>query len=71
LVVGQKKTHKRGSDVDLAIKDNLSNDQVREIEYWLNEETLLPYYFDLVLYNDKLDSQLREHIDRVGLRLIL
>jgi len=57
--------------VDLAIKDNLSNDQVREIEYWLNEETLLPYYFDLVLYNDKLDSQLREHIDRVGLRLIL
>jgi hypothetical protein len=48
--VGQK-THKRGSDLDLAILDIISNDQAREIEYWLNEETLLPYYFDVVLYN--------------------
>jgi uncharacterized protein len=66
-----KGTHRNGSDIDLALfgsgSSDLDHDLILEISAVLNEETLLPYHFDLLDY-DRLESPvLREHIDRVGI----
>jgi len=36
----------------------------------LNEETLLPYFFDVVHYESLTEPRLVEHIDRVGKPLL-
>lgn len=65
-----KGTHRRGSDVDLALTgDALSRQDIVETSQALNEETPLPYRFD-VIDRDKLENrELAEHIDRVGQEL--
>ena len=56
-----KGDYRRGSDVDLAIIGD-----ERSVAYRLNEETHLPYFFD-VINLDKISNQpLRDHIERVG-----
>ena len=58
---------KVGSDVDLALKGALlSFEQVSHISYLLNEETLMPYQFDVLHYETLTSPELVEHIDRVG-----
>jgi len=63
-----KGNFKRGSDVDLAIwvSDNEITNQISGI---LNNETLLPYFFDIQNYNLITNQELKEHIDRVGIIL--
>jgi predicted nucleotidyltransferase len=62
-----KGTHKPGSDVDLAIKGKeLAYESAVRLASLLNEETPLPYFFDVVNYNGITEPQLLEHIDRVG-----
>lgn len=62
-----KGTYKPGSDVDLAVKgESLSYDDVSRIGYLLNEETLMPYQFDVLQYEAIRSSELIDHIDRVG-----
>ncbi|MEA3456782.1 MAG: nucleotidyltransferase domain-containing protein [Campylobacterota bacterium] len=56
-----KGNYKRGSDVDLAI----SGDE-RKASYMLNEETNLPYFFDVVNMDKINNKNLLEHIRRVG-----
>ena len=65
-----KGTFRRGSDVDLAlVGDGLSREDILETSLALNEETPLPYRFDVV-DRDRLESrELVEHIDRVGQKL--
>ena len=61
-------TFKRGSDVDLCLQgDHLSMKTVSEIHYQLEEETELPYFFDIVRYDSKLNPELKAHIDRAGI----
>ncbi|WP_129409184.1 nucleotidyltransferase family protein [Marinitoga lauensis] len=62
--------YKKGSDVDLAIKGkNLTRDLLLKISYYLNEETFLPYFFDILDYN-KIDNQdLKKHIDIYGITI--
>jgi uncharacterized protein len=63
-----KGNYKRGSDVDIAIwtENNIGAWQLPGI---LNEETLLPYKFDVLDY-DKIDNmQLKEHITRAGIEI--
>jgi len=60
-----KGNYTRGSDVDLAVKGCTAKDVI-SISMKLNEETTLPYFFDIVLYETIKSSQLIEHIDRVG-----
>ena len=55
-----KGNYKKGSDVDLAIIGD-----ERKFSYYLNEETNLPYFFDVVNLK-KLNDEILEHIKRVG-----
>ena len=63
-----KGNYKPGSDIDLAVNgDRVSPRIVAQLADCLNEETPLPYFFDVVHY-ETLDNQaLVDHIDRVGI----
>jgi predicted nucleotidyltransferase len=59
--------YKNGSDVDIALKGNgLSFNIISKINGFLNEETLMPYHFDVVNYHDIKNVDLVAHINRVG-----
>jgi predicted nucleotidyltransferase len=62
-----KGNFKNGSDVDIALKGDLLNFEViNQISYWLNEESSMPYKFDVLNYHTLTNGALKEHIDRVG-----
>ncbi len=64
-------THRNGSDVDLAIKgENIGIDTLAKLKYILEEETDLPYFFDVVVYGDIKSEALKREMDRNG-KLIL
>lgn len=69
LVFGSraKGNYKRGSDVDLALRGaELTERTAAQIAYYLNEETIMPYHFDVLTYSHIANPALRAHIDRVG-----
>ncbi|MEY4875215.1 MAG: hypothetical protein RL708_364 [Bacteroidota bacterium] len=62
-----KGNYKNGSDVDIALKGkNLTDGIINKIHFELNNETLLPYKFDVLNYQTITNKELQEHIDRVG-----
>lgn len=62
-----KGSFRKGSDVDIALKgNNIDFKIVSEISHLLNEETILPYKFDILNYHTINNADLIEHIDRVG-----
>ncbi len=63
-----KGTQRRGSDVDIALKGpQIDYRTVAEISDFLNEETIMPYHFDLLSYHAIDNPNLIGHIDRVGI----
>lgn len=63
-----KGTYQNGSDVDLALKGrNLSFTDISRISDELNEETIMPYRFDVLDYNRISEPKLKEHINRNGI----
>lgn len=67
-----KGTHKKASDVDLAIKGRaVTGETVKRLSFLLNEELPLPYFFDVVHYETLENRQLIEHIDRIGKSMTL
>ena len=63
-----KSTQKNGSDVDIVLKGkNVTRDTVNTISYLLNEETNMPYNFDIVNFSTIQNEALIEHIERVGM----
>lgn len=65
-----KGTYKRGSDIDLAISGAaLSYSIINELSYLLNEESTLPYYFDLLNFADISSPALLAHITEYGVQL--
>lgn len=58
--------YKPGSDVDLAIKGNVNAYIAANIKFELEEETYLPYFFDILSYPSITDDALREQIDAYG-----
>ena len=56
-----KGNYKKGSDIDIAIIGD-----ERKVSYLLNEETFLPYFFDIVNLEKIKNKNLLEHIKRVG-----
>jgi len=63
-----KGNYKNGSDIDIAIQgDSLSYHIVLNISKYLNEETLMPYYFDVLDYDSILNKELTKHIDNLGI----
>ena len=62
-----KGNYRNGSDVDIALKGrNLDFSIVSHLSYVLNEETPLPYRFDLLNYQALNNDALKDHINRVG-----
>lgn len=62
-----KGNYKTGSDVDIVLKGKLLDHSIiNHISYLLNEETLMPYRFDIVNYYKIKSSDLLSHIDRRG-----
>ena len=62
-----KGNYRNGSDIDLAIKGSQCNELVAmNIKGYLNEELPIPYFVDVVFYDGLNDSELKEHIDRIG-----
>jgi predicted nucleotidyltransferase len=61
-----KGTHSPGSDVDIALKGDSLHDTALQISTYLNQESLLPYCFDIIDYHHIDNEKLIEHINRVG-----
>ncbi len=62
-----KDTHKKGSDIDLAIKgENCNPDLALTVANQANEELPVPYQVDIIDYGSIYNPDLKEHIDRVG-----
>lgn len=64
-----KGTYRKGSDIDLALKGDVDTETLVRVSYILNEETLLPYHFDILNYQSIQNIELKEHIDRIGIIL--
>lgn len=63
-----KGNFRNGSDVDLALKgEELDFNTISRISYQLNEETTMPYQFDVLNYHAVKEPSLIDHIDRVGI----
>ena len=60
-----KGTFRPGSDIDLTLKGELSDQELLSL-YCDLDDLLLPYKFDLSLYRQLDNPALREHIERVG-----
>jgi predicted nucleotidyltransferase len=63
--------YKAGSDIDIALFLETKEQQhrmkiVNELHDRLEEELVLPYFFDLLDYDSIENEALKEHIDRVG-----
>lgn len=57
-------THRPSSDVDLALMGkNLGLDTLAKLRYILEEETNLPYFFDIVIYDRVENEALKREID--------
>ncbi|SHO50995.1 hypothetical protein [Desulfopila aestuarii] len=57
-------------DIDIAIKGRaIEQSCVSGLSYALNEESSLPYFFDIIHYESISEKALIEHIDRVGCQI--
>lgn len=62
-----KGNYKNGSDVDIALKGKqLSYETILELSGILNEDSLMPYRFEILNYHTIKSKELVDHIDRVG-----
>lgn len=63
-------SHQKASDIDLAIKGkNVDLNTLAKLTYILEEETNLPYFFDVVIYDKIKDKALKKAIDEGGVIL--
>lgn len=61
-----KGDHKPGSDIDLTLfGDRLNSALLSSISAYL-DDLMLPYTFDLSIFDELEHTDLREHIERVG-----
>lgn len=62
-----KGNYKKDSDIDIAIKGKMITHQlILRIKDELEEKLPLPYFLDVLYYNDINSKELIEHINRVG-----
>ena len=58
--------YRKASDIDLAIKgENLNSNDEMKITFDL-DDLMLPYKFDITMYNRVNNQELRYHIDQFG-----
>jgi predicted nucleotidyltransferase len=70
IIFGRAKgNYKKGSDIDLAIKgEKCSANLAMTLQAYINEELPIPYMVDVLDYHSLNHQDLKEHIDRVGVR---
>ena len=62
-----KGNHKKGSDIDIALYGETADEKLALIlKSKLNEETLIPYFCDVISVDLLNNFNLMEHIERVG-----
>ena len=61
-----KETHSPGSDIDLVFYGKQLDLTIRNAIAHELDELLLPYQFDLLLWNQLDHEELKDHIRRVG-----
>jgi uncharacterized protein len=61
-----KGNYKNGSDIDLTIKGNIDLSVINRISEDI-ENLLLPYTFDISIYDQISNPELLDHIKRVGI----
>ncbi len=55
------------SDVDIAIKGGRANTSLAaQIRFEIEENTWLPFFFDIIAYGDLQNPELKKHIDEFG-----
>lgn len=65
-----KGNFKKGSDIDIALIGNkVTLDTITSVNFYLNEESPMVYYFDVLSYETIDVQELKEHIDRVGVEI--
>ncbi len=62
-----KGNYKHGSDVDIALKGDIDFRTITRLSYLLNQESLMPYKFDIINYFYTCNKDLKDHINRVGM----
>ena len=70
LIIGSraKGNYKKTSDVDIVLKGkNITHSTIVGISGKLNDETLMPYHFDVINYNTISNKALIKHIEQCGL----
>lgn len=61
-------TYKKASDIDLAIQGaHFGLFQAASLKALLEEETTIPYFFDIVAYQSIQSADLKQHIDQHGI----
>ncbi len=59
--------YKKASDIDLALLgENISRKTILRLNDELNEEYPIPYFFDILNYNEISNQELKNHIDTEG-----
>lgn len=67
-----KGNYKAGSDVDIAIwGENVTFTTISRLHAMLEDESPMPYMFDIVDYTHLNHEKLKEHIDQVGIPIFL
>lgn len=62
-----KGNYKPGSDIDIAIYgEKITFDILAMLHAELEEQSPMPYFFDIVDYTHSNHEELKEHIERVG-----
>jgi predicted nucleotidyltransferase len=64
-----KGNYKHGSDVDIAIIGDFDFKNLTRLSYLLNQESKMPYKFDIIDYANIQNQELKDHIDRVGVTI--
>ncbi|SPF53738.1 DNA polymerase beta domain protein region [Candidatus Desulfosporosinus infrequens] len=63
-----KGNYKPGSDVDIAVWGNdISFSTIAKLHAILEEDSPMPYFFDIVDYSHLSHQDLKSHINRVGI----
>jgi len=62
--------HKKASDVDIVIfGENVNAALACAIKFEIEEETIIPYFFDVIAYQVIKNEKLKEHIDKKSIIL--
>jgi predicted nucleotidyltransferase len=65
-----KGNYKPGSDVDIAVfGEDISFSTIAHLHFMLEEDSPMPYLFDIVDYTHLAHQELKEHINRVGITI--